>query len=135
MFRALTAVLAITALLACNPKEEKLPDQQPFGTTAGAGAAAGGGNAQKGLALIGQYGCNTCHIIPGVEGPQGTLGPSLAKTGSQGTIVGGKVAITPTVLAQYIQDPASIYPQSTMPPLGMPDNEAQDIAAYLLTLK
>ncbi|HEY0139772.1 MAG TPA: c-type cytochrome [Thermoanaerobaculia bacterium] len=137
MFRALTVILAMTPLLlACNQKEEKVPVQQPFSTTAGAsGTAAGGGNPQKGLALIGQYGCNVCHIIPGSDGPQGALGPTLAKIGSQGTIVGGTVRITPDILAQYIQEPGSIYPQSTMPPLGMPDSEAQDIAAYLLTLK
>lgn len=134
MSRVLPLALATTLFLACNAEETKSPAQQPSSTTAGT-AAPGGGNAQKGLALIGQYGCNVCHIIPGVDGPQGTLGPTLAKIGSQGTIVGGKVTITPEVLAQYIQEPASVYPQSTMPPLGMPDSEAHDIAAYLLTLK
>lgn len=135
MLRLIAVLLASTLLLACQKKEATGPDQQPFATTAGAGTASAGGDPKKGLALASQYGCNTCHIIPGVEGPQGGLGPSLAKIGSQGTIVEGQVKITPAVLAQYIQEPASVYPQSTMPPLGMPDSEAQDIAAYLLTLK
>lgn len=137
MDRVLTAALALMLLAACQEKQQP-HSQQPFSTTAGAGAgaaAASTGNARNGLALISQYGCGTCHVIPGAEGATGSLGPSLATMGSQQTLANGQIKLTPAVLAQYIQEPASVYPQSTMPPLGMPDSEANDIAAYLLTLK
>ena len=121
--------LAVLLLLlaACNRSSE---------TPATASAAAPSiGDVDKGKALIAQYGCNVCHIIPGIEGPQGSLGPSLAGLASKPTISYGVVPNNPTALAQYIANPPSMNPQSTMPALGMQGNEAKDIAAYLLTLK
>ena len=93
------------------------------------------GNADHGKALAAQYGCNVCHTVPGVEGPQGSLGPSLAGVASRPRISLGKVQNTPENLVKYLQDPAAMYPQSSMPPIGLTDADAKDIAAYLLTLK
>ena len=93
------------------------------------------GNAERGRTLAAQYGCNVCHAVPGVDGPQGSLGPSLAGIASRPTISVGVVQNTPANLAQFIQNPASLNPQSSMPPIGLPDADAKDIAAYLLTLK
>ena len=93
------------------------------------------GNVERGRALAGQYGCNVCHAMPGVDGPQGSLGPSLAGIASRPTISFGTVQNTPANLVQFIQNPASLNPQSSMPPIGLADADAKDIAAYLLTLK
>jgi len=93
------------------------------------------GNVERGRTLAGQYGCNVCHAMPGVDGPQGSLGPSLAGIASRPTISLGTVQNTPANLVQFIQNPASLNPQSSMPPIGLPDADAKDIAAYLLTLK
>lgn len=93
------------------------------------------GNAERGKLLAAQYGCNVCHIVPGVEGAQGALGPSLAGVASRPVISNGTVQNTPEHLSQYIQNPASLNPQSTMPALGLPPGDANDIAAFLLTLK
>jgi cytochrome c2 len=93
------------------------------------------GNAERGKALAAQYGCNVCHVVPGVEGPQGSLGPSLAGVASRPTVSFGKVQNTPQNLVRYIQDPAAMNPQSSMPPIGLTDVDAKDIGAYLMTLK
>ena len=93
------------------------------------------GDADRGRQLAGQYGCNVCHAIPGVEGPQGSLGPSLAGLASRPEISFGTVQNTPANLAKFIQEPASLNPQSSMPPVGLTAPDAQDITAYLLTLK
>jgi cytochrome c len=93
------------------------------------------GNAERGQQLVAQYGCNVCHAIPGIEGVQGTLAPSLAGVASRPTISFGKVPNTPANLTQFIQNPASLNPQSSMPPMGLPAPDAQDIAAFLMTLK
>jgi cytochrome c len=93
------------------------------------------GNAERGKALAGQYGCNVCHAVPGVDGPQGSLGPALAGVASRPTISFGTVQNTPENLAKFIQEPASMNPQSSMPPIGLTEVDAKDIAAYLLTLK
>ena len=93
------------------------------------------GNADRGRLLAAQYGCNVCHAIPGVDGPQGSLGPSLAGIATRPAISLGAVRNTPANLAQFIQNPASLNPQSSMPPIGLAETEAKDIAAYLLTLR
>lgn len=92
-------------------------------------------DAARGKTLAGQYGCNVCHITPGLEGPQGVLGPSLEGLGTRPKIADGTVDNTPENLAKYIESPRTLYPDGTMPALGMSTDEARDIAAFLLTLK
>ena len=46
----------------------------------------GGGNADRGKQLVTRYGCDTCHIIPGVKGAQGMVGPALQHIASRQTI-------------------------------------------------
>ena len=82
-----------------------------------------------------QYACNVCHIVPGTQGPQGRLGPSLAGVASRPAISNGVVRNTPENLRQFIRDPASLNPQSSMPPIQMPDADTQAITAFLLTLR
>jgi cytochrome c2 len=96
---------------------------------------AAAGDAARGRTLIAQYACSTCHIVPGTQGPQGALGPSLAGVASRPTISFGTVPNTPANLRQFIQRPQSLNPDSSMPPIGLPDADAQDITAYLLTLR
>lgn len=91
--------------------------------------------AEKGRQRITQYGCNVCHAIPGIEGPQGALGPSLAGVASRPAISGSTVQNTPENLARFVQNPASMNPQSAMPPVGLTDDDAKAIAAYLMTLR
>lgn len=85
--------------------------------------------------MIAQYACNVCHTVPGTEGPQGALGPSLAGVASRHVVSNGTVQNTPANLRQFIQDPSSLNPQSAMPPIGVPDAAAKDITAFLMTLK
>ena len=123
---ALSLLLLLTAV-ACNRDEaSKAITPAP---------AAPIGNAERGRALLAQYGCNVCHIVPGVEGPQGSLGPSLAGVASRPAISFGVVQNTPENLVKYIMEPASLNPQSSMPPVGLTEVDAKDIAAYLITLK
>lgn len=93
------------------------------------------GNAVRGKELVAQYGCNVCHVIPGIDGPQGAVGPALAGVASRPSISYGKVQNTPENLAKYIQDPPAMNPQSSMPPIGLTETDAKDVAAYLVTLK
>jgi cytochrome c2 len=93
------------------------------------------GNAERGRTLAAQYGCNVCHDIPGVDGPRGSLGPSLAGLASRPAMSFGTVQNTPANLELFIQNPAALNPQSSMPAIGLEDADAQDITAYLMTLK
>lgn len=99
------------------------------------GAPAVEGDASRGPQLVAQYGCNVCHIVPGVEGPQGSLGPSLQGLASRPAISMGAVQNTPANLVQFIRNPAALNPQSSMPPMALPESDAKDIVAYLMTLR
>ena len=125
--KRLAFALVLLAVVACN-RDEASKSITPS-------APAPAGNATRGKELAAQYGCNVCHAIPGIDGPEGSLGPSLAGVGSRPALSFNTVQNTPQNLAKFIQDPAALNPQSSMPPIGLTDVDAQDIAAYLLTLK
>ena len=81
-----------------------------------------------------KYACNSCHVIPGVEGPRGSVGPSLDHLAGRLTI-GGKLANTPENVAKWLQNPQAVDPDNTMPNLGITAQESQDLAAFLATLR
>jgi cytochrome c len=91
-------------------------------------------NSGRGKQLIEQYGCNSCHIVPGVEGAKGMVGPSLEHVASRPTIA-TKVPNSQANMAAYIQNPQMTNPENVMPNLGVKPDEARDIVAYLYTLK
>jgi cytochrome c len=118
--------LVLLLLAACNRGEA---------AKTGRDVAPPAASASRGPALAAQYGCNVCHIIPGVDGPQGSLGPSLQGLASRPMISEGTVQNTPDNLVKFIQNPAALNPQSSMPPMAMPETDAQELAAFLRTLK
>ena len=93
------------------------------------------GNAERGRELIAQQGCNVCHVIPGIQGMQGSLGPDLTSVASHPTISNGTVKNTPANMTQFVQNPQSLNPSSSMPAIGLPPGDAQDITAYLYSLR
>ncbi len=93
-----------------------------------------GGDAERGKAAIEHFACGSCHTIPGVQGAEGRVAPPL-NFFSRRTFVGGEVPNTPDNLVRWIKDPKSIEPGTAMPTLGVSDQQARDIAAYLYTLK
>jgi cytochrome c2 len=92
-----------------------------------------GGEPARGHALIQQYGCGSCHEIPGVRGANGSVGPSLA-TMRQRSFVGGVLPHTPENLLRWIQDPPKVDSLTAMPNLGVSERDARHIAAYLYAL-
>jgi len=97
-------------------------------------ASPAAGDANRGKQLIEQYGCNSCHIVPGVDGPKGMVGPSMEHIGSR-QIIAMKLPNTRANMTAYIQNPQMTDPQNAMPNLGVKPDEARDIVAYLYTLK
>ncbi|HEY4642721.1 MAG TPA: c-type cytochrome [Thermoanaerobaculia bacterium] len=94
----------------------------------------GGGNADRGKQLVEQSGCTACHIIPGIAGPRGMVGPPLEHLGSR-NMIAGKIPNTPDNVIKWLQNPQAMDPQNSMPNLGITPNDAKDIAAFLYTLK
>lgn len=111
------------------------------GSTGGGGMGGGepyrqvaGGNPDRGKVAIQTFGCGACHMIPGIDGAQGTVGPPLMYFGRR-VYIAGEVPNTTAFLMQWIQSPQSIEPKTDMPTLGVNESQARDIAAYLYTLR
>ena len=97
------------------------------------GQIVGGGDAQRGVAAIQQYGCGSCHRIPGIPGAEALVGPPLDDWAER-HYISGRLPNQPQFLVQWIRFPQEIEPGTAMPNMGVTDQEARDISAYLYTL-
>jgi cytochrome c553 len=94
------------------------------------------GEPARGRAIVasGAYGCVACHAIPGIRGATGIVGPSLGGLAGR-SFLAGQLPNNTEVLVAFLQDPPALVPQTGMPDVGLNDQEARDIAAFLLTLE
>ncbi|MDQ6802042.1 MAG: c-type cytochrome [Acidobacteriota bacterium] len=114
--------IALIVLAACNREQKQ------------AGGLASAGNVNRGKEAIERYGCNACHIIPGISGPKGMVGPPLDHMASR-SFIAGKLPNNSQTMIDWLQNPPKYDPQSAMPNLGVTPADGRDIAAYLYTLK
>lgn len=91
------------------------------------------GDPGRGRAAIAQRGCGGCHDIPGIVGAHGRVGPPLDGF-AQRAMIGGVVANETGALVRWLQDPRAIDPKTGMPTLGLDEQEARDVAAFLYRL-
>jgi cytochrome c2 len=80
--------------------------------------------------LIEAYGCGACHTIPGIHDATADVGPSLGGISKSSTIA-GVLPNTPKNLIHWLMEPQQISPGTIMPDLGLGEQQARDIAAYL----
>jgi cytochrome c1 len=91
---------------------------------------------QQGQGFVAAKGCGGCHIVPGVAGAVGTVGPNLTGVAARQTIAGGALPNNgPDDLQKWILDPPALKPGTQMPKLGLTNDEAQAIVAFLETLR
>jgi cytochrome c oxidase subunit 2 len=123
-----------------------LTQEQSGGAPAvGAPGSAAAGDPTVGAQLIQQKGCPACHTIPGIPGANGTIGPNLGSHDNYppvgqrpmiATYPNGVVPNTgPADLKAWIMNPPALKPGTLMPNLGLTDEEATNIVAYLETIK
>jgi mono/diheme cytochrome c family protein len=93
-----------------------------------------GGDQEAGRAVISEVACGVCHVIPGVRGANGVVGPSLAGFARR-QLIGGVAPNQPAVLVQWVRNAPSIAPNTGMPELPLTEAQARDVAAYLFTLR
>jgi cytochrome c1 len=93
-----------------------------------------GGDPARGAQVIRQVSCGSCHVIPGIRAANGLVGPPLYFF-SRRTYIAGELPNTPLNLVRWIEDPQAVEPGTAMPSLGLSDQEARDVAAYLFTLR
>jgi cytochrome c len=89
------------------------------------------GNAEHGRQLVLQKGCGGCHTISGVPGATGVAGPNLTNIALRPTLAGESVPNSSATLEQWLLDPQSLKPGTTMPKLGLSEQEARDLTAFL----
>jgi len=89
-----------------------------------------GAHAERGPALIQQYGCGACHAIAGVANARGEVGPPLTQFGRRAYIV-GLLINNPDNLVKWLRAPQSVVPGNAMPNTGLSEQDARDIAAFL----
>jgi cytochrome c2 len=92
------------------------------------------GDAAHGSQLIRDFGCGTCHSIPGIEGADGSVGPPLDAVGRR-TYLAGTLPNTPDNMMKWLRDPQRFAPGTVMPNTGLSGDQARDIVAYLQTLQ
>jgi cytochrome c len=113
----LTAAILLLALAGCGPDE---PEAGPVRD----------GNPEAGRTAILQHGCASCHTIPGVASVNRTVGPDLTGFDDQ-LYIAGQLPNRPEELIRWIQNPQEIVPGTAMPNMGITEQDARDIAAYL----
>ncbi len=89
------------------------------------------GSEENGKKLISEIGCLGCHGVEGLEEKSDKVnayaGPYLAGTGSK--------IKDPDFLATWLMEPSHYSPETIMPSMRLSKKEANDITAYLMSLK
>jgi len=91
------------------------------------------GPAATGKAVFAGSACVGCHTIKGVSA--GVLAPDLTHFGSRSMFGAGMWPTTPENVAEWVKDPQRLKPGVKMPALGLTDEQAKAVAAYLVSLK
>lgn len=124
MYHRVTAVLIGAMLLASCGEDPKFTADE----------LVPGADPERGKALIIQFGCPSCHTIPGVKGADGLVGPPLTKIALR-TYLAGRIENTPANMARWIVNPKSIDEKTAMPVTGATGDDARHIVRYLYTLR
>jgi cytochrome c2 len=95
--------------------------------------ALSAGSPQKGKEAIRKYGCWTCHTIPGIEGANAVIGPPLTMIANRAYVAGHPNG--PEHLIRWIRHPQEVRSPTPMPDMGVSEEDARDIVAYLYTLR
>lgn len=118
----LGGLVLILLLTACStilfPAHSKVPDGDP----------------QRGEVVLQTYGCGSCHVIPGVPGAVSYVGPPL-DAWAERHYIAGTLLNTPDNLIDWLREPQAIEADTAMPNLGVTEQDARDMSAYLYTLR
>ena len=94
------------------------------------------GNAAHGRELMDQKGCTSCHAFSGV--PAFTSNDSVLPGGESARVLAPDLRFTrarfrPERLRSWLVAPQAIKPDTRMPNFGLADDEAADIAEYIVS--
>jgi len=89
-------------------------------------------DARRGQRALEQHGCASCHAIDGITGDASPVGPPLSGFARRERLPGGGPN-THEQRVRWLLDPSALHPGTAMPDLGLAEQDARDIAAFLAT--
>lgn len=92
------------------------------------------GDPARGQVMMRTYGCETCHVIPGVDGGDARVGTPLAGIATR-SYIAGVLPNSPANMMKWLRDPRSVDSLTAMPNVGVTPADARHLAAYLYTLR
>jgi cytochrome c len=119
----IAALIAIVLCAACADRDRDRIARQLTG-----------GDPVRGRGQIHNYGCDSCHTIPGVLTATATVGPPLTQVGRR-SYLAGRIENTPENMMAWIRHPHSVDDKTAMPETGVTERDGRDIVAYLYTLR
>jgi len=123
----LLAILGLSGLVACSDAKP------PLTQDASAARLLTQADPDRGRRLIAEKGCIACHTVPQVRAPVSTVGPPLNDMRRR-AYLSGLLPNTPVNLVQWLLDPPAVNPRTAMPNTGLSVAQAEDIAAFLISL-
>lgn len=92
------------------------------------------GDPQAGSVIVTRQACGSCHEIPGRVQADGVAAPPLDHFAARSTIAGVLPNTAPD-LVLWLKSPQTVLPGNAMPDMGLTQAQAQDVAAYLYSLR
>lgn len=120
-FRLVRLTVAIVWLVGCGRGSESAALREL------------GGDPARGVVALQHYSCASCHHIPGIVGATSWVGPPLGRMARR-KYIAGVLPNTPDNMLRWLRNPLEFAPRSAMPDVGVSDQDARDIAAYLYSL-
>lgn len=91
------------------------------------------GSAASGRSIVARAGCGSCHRIPEIPGARGKVGPSLEGVARR-SVLAGRLPNSPEAMSRWVRHPREEVPGTLMPDLGLSEDEARNVAAFLYTV-
>ena len=130
----------VEALPTLSPAEYKdllaaAPQQLDAMTTvAEADQSPRAGDPERGKTAMQVHGCLQCHVVEGIVGrPHLQVGPPLDDAGTR-KYIAGVLPNTRDNMVRWIMNPQEVDPLSAMPDLGVSEDLARDMTAYLYSI-
>ena len=89
----------------------------------------------RGLEIFRTATCINCHAINGVPGANARVAPDLTHVGSRQQLAAGIVENTPANMRRWVKNPQAIKPGALMPDFYLDDQQIEELAGYLSSLR